>query len=202
MLTIAWDIDDVLNDLMRAWLHEEWLPAHSECPLRYADITENPPHRALGVSKSAYFESLDSYRLSPKARELRPTPEIMEWLRAYGQLCMHIALTSRPLQSMPSLAEWVFRHFGAYIRVLAVVPVRLGPEAPVYHEGKGGFLQWLGRADVLVDDAQENVEAAGKAGVRGILFPQPWNGNRSTVADTLTLLREVIAQKSEDGVRK
>ena len=26
MLTIVWDIDDVLNDLMRDWFTESWLP--------------------------------------------------------------------------------------------------------------------------------------------------------------------------------
>ena len=38
MLTIAWDVDDVLNDLMGAWLKDAWLPAHPECTLAYDDL--------------------------------------------------------------------------------------------------------------------------------------------------------------------
>ena len=47
MLTLAWDVDDVLNDLMQVWLEEAWLPAHPECNVTYRDLTSNPPHREI-----------------------------------------------------------------------------------------------------------------------------------------------------------
>ena len=50
MLTIVWDVDDVLNDLMAVWFRDAWLPKHAACPVRYEEITENPPHRVLGSS--------------------------------------------------------------------------------------------------------------------------------------------------------
>ena len=31
MKTIAWDVDDVLNDCMRTWFERTWLPAHPGC---------------------------------------------------------------------------------------------------------------------------------------------------------------------------
>jgi phosphoglycolate phosphatase-like HAD superfamily hydrolase len=192
MLTILWDADDVLNNLMWAWFHDEWLPTHPECNLQYADLTENPPDRVLGIAKRAYLESLDSYRLTCKGRSLEPNREILEWLTAYGANCRHGILTARPLESLPYVAEWSFRHFGPFVRLFGVVPVRLGSGVPAYDQDKGDFLQWLGRADVLVDDSEQNVEMAQRAGVRSVLFPQPWNSNRRTVAETLRLLTDVV----------
>ena len=59
MRTLVWDIDDVLNDLMRSWFTEEWLPTHPDCRLAYADLLENPPHRVLGIAEAEYLASLD-----------------------------------------------------------------------------------------------------------------------------------------------
>ena len=71
MLTIAWDVDDVLNNLMEAWLGEAWKPAtrNARCPIR--KLRENPPHRLLGVPESDYHSSLDAFRLSDGARVLK-----------------------------------------------------------------------------------------------------------------------------------
>jgi phosphoglycolate phosphatase-like HAD superfamily hydrolase len=61
MKTIVWDVDDVLNDLMRAWF-EDWVSTkHAHCPLTYDQITGNPPHELLGISSSDYQASLDDY---------------------------------------------------------------------------------------------------------------------------------------------
>jgi len=188
MLTIVWDVDDVLNDLMRSWFEQEWLPAHPDCKVNYAGITENPPHHVLGISKAEYLASLDSFRLSDKARLMRPNEDIIAWLKQSADQFRHIALTARPLDMAPPLAEWVFRHFGDYIRVFGVVPSRQEAHIPRYDQSKAEFLQWWGKADALVDDSQENIEAANSIGVRGVLYPQPWNRCELTVAETLDLL--------------
>ena len=57
--TIAWDVDDVLNNLMRAWFEEKWLIDHPECNLLYEGLTENPPHRLLETNVDNYLKSLD-----------------------------------------------------------------------------------------------------------------------------------------------
>jgi len=188
MLTIVWDVDDVLNDLMRSWFEQEWLPAHPDCKVDYAGITENPPHHVLGIRKEEYLASLDSFRLSDKARLMQPNKGIIAWLQRGGDQFRHVALTARPLPTVPPAAEWVFRHFGDYIRVFGVVPSRQEAHIPRYDQSKAEFLQWLSKADVLVDDSQENIEAANSIGVKGILYPQPWNRSELTVPETLDLL--------------
>jgi hypothetical protein len=78
------------------------------------------------------------------------------------------------------------RHFGDWIRSFHFVPsLRAGQPLPAYDRDKGEFLAWWGRADVLVDDSEANVEQARRAGVRAVLFPRPWNGSRQSVAEAL-----------------
>ena len=47
MVTIAWDVDDVLNDLMRHWFKSTWKTTHPECKVIYEDLSENPPRQIL-----------------------------------------------------------------------------------------------------------------------------------------------------------
>lgn len=192
MRTIVWDVDDVLNDLMFAWFTSEWKPAHPKSRLRYQDIADNPPYQSLGIAPAEYFASLDRFRLSEAARGLAPNPPILEWLRCYGDGYRHMALTARPLESAPAASEWVFRHFGEYIRCFGVVPSRPGPLVPVYDRDKGEFLRWLGRGDFLVDDSAANLAQAEKLGATPILFPQPWNSGTQSVEETLRTLSESV----------
>src|SRR5579872_5662014 len=154
MLTFVWDIDDVLNDLMGAWFRE-WRGGHPACSVAYAGLRENPPHRVLGISKDEYLASLDAFRLSETARNMTPNSEVLDWLRCHGARHRHMALTARPLASTPGTAEWLFRHFGDYFRCFAVVPSRLPEGLPQYDMAKGDFLEWFGKADVLIDDSEE-----------------------------------------------
>ena len=188
MRTIVWDVDDVLNDLMRAWFNSEWKPAHPGSRMRYQDISDNPPYRSLSIARGDYLASLDAFRASDKAREMIPNPAILEWLSSYGDEFRHVALTARPLESTPAAAEWLFRHFGGFFRCFGVVPSRQLVGVPLYDRDKGEFLEWLGRADYFVDDSPENISFAERLGIRSILYPQPWNGADYSVEDVLKKL--------------
>jgi len=196
MLTIAWDVDDVLNELMRVWFAEIWELSHPDCGLHYDDIRENPPDRILGIEREEYLRSLDLFRTSERARRMAPNCAVLHWLELYGSKCRHIALTARPLDSVPAAAEWVFRHFGGHLRSFGVVPSRLDPDMPVYDADKGGFLRWFSGSTVLVDDSAENVCAAKASGVQGLLYPQPWNESSNTVAEALDHLTGMVASQS------
>jgi hypothetical protein len=188
MTVVVWDIDDVLNELMRVWFEQHWRPQHAECGIHYHGITANPPHHVLGISEPEYLASLDEFRAAEVARRLAPNAQVLEWFQAEGHRHRHVALTARPLQSAPAAAEWMFLHFGDYIRTFGVVPSRLDARAPTYDRTKREFLEWFGKGGILVDDSELNVAAAQSLGMHGVLFPQPWNSSRSSVAETLELV--------------
>jgi hypothetical protein len=195
MLTIAWDIDDVLNQLMFAWFSGVWQREHPESKLSYSDISENPPDRVLGISRLQYLASLDQFRASDVARQMAPNPLVAAWLNKFGSGYRHMALTARPLDSTPHAAEWLFRHFGRFIRTFAVVPTRFLDGVPTYDRDKADYLAWLGKADILVDDSEENIGDAERLGIRGVLYPQPWNRASQTPDEILRSL----AQPAEVG---
>jgi hypothetical protein len=198
MRTIVWDVDDVLNDLMRSWFLLHWAPRHPGCSLRYDQITENPPHRLLGIEKAEYLASMDEFRVTEAARAMQPNPLIVEWFARHGQWFRHLALTSRPLSTMPLLADWLYRHFGGYIRTLSVVPDRLSPDLPKVDTSKCDFLRWLGKADVLVDDSETTLAEARRLGVRGLLYPQPWNSQPMTAKELLETLTQLSGENLKD----
>lgn len=193
MKTIAWDVDDVLNDLMRSWLEQKWIKEHDNCKVRYSEIAENPPHRLLGISLEEYLSSLDEFRLSPLYQQMSPVREVVEWFSAYGTDFRHIALTAVPLIAASASAQWVFKHFGTWIRTFHFVPSkRQGQMLPEYERNKGDFLQWISKVDVLVEDSESNIASAEKAGCKGILMPQPWNKSKHTVEETLSMLLSLL----------
>ncbi len=176
MTTIAWDVDDTLNDLMGAWLRDEWRPAHPDCAATYGDLRSNPPHEAIGAALDEYLQSLDAFRRQRYLDDLEPLPEAVEWFERNGERYRHIALTSVPLRYAPISANWVMRHFGRWIRSFHFVPSkRAGESIPEYDSSKQDFLSWFGKAEVLVDDDAGNVDAARRAGAKAVLMPRPWN---------------------------
>ena len=187
MITIAWDVDDVLNDLMRLWFEKEWLRTHPECQLRYADINENPPHNILGVSREEYLESLDNFRANSSCyKKMVPVLALKEWFIHHGHKFRHIALSAVPYAAAGESAKWVLTHFGEWIRTYHFIPsYRVTCKIPVYDKSKGEYLKWLQRADYLVDDNDVNIKGAESVGLKGVLFPRPWNSRSSKSVNTV-----------------
>ncbi len=185
MLTVVWDVDDVLNDLMAQWFKHCWLIEHPDCRVAYSELAANPPHQSLGVTLDEYLSSLDSFRKTERAENMQPNPRVLAWFRGEGKRFRHIALTARPLESAPGVAHWVLRHFGAWVRCFGVVPSRIEPDIPIYDGSKGEYLRWLGRGDILVDDSVANCKQAESLGLKALLYPQSWNNGTLTVDDLL-----------------
>ena len=186
MQTIVWDVDDALNSLMYAWFTGAWMKENPGCGIRYTGLTANPPDVVLGVARRQYLASMDAFRKTEFGIHLTPNAEVLDWFGGYGSSFRHIALTARPLETAPEVASWVMRHFGTWIRCFGIVPTRVGEDVPIYDRGKGDYLRWLGKGDVLVDDGEENLDQASALGLRAVMWPQPWN--RSTQDTTSTLL--------------
>lgn len=192
MLTIAWDVDDVLNNLMYEWFTEEWMAKRPRCALKYADLKINPPHEILSTSLDEYLGSLDLFRSAKYYQQMRPVQEILEWFRGCGKNYRHIALTAVPAKAASFSASWVFNNFGQWIRTFHFIPSKRKGEAnPQYDNDKIDYLQWLNRADILVEDKEENIRSAAKINIKGVLIPRPWNSARCTIGESLRLLENL-----------
>lgn len=193
MQTIVWDVDDVLNDLMYQWFSRGWKQEHPTATVEYCELSENPPHVALGATREEYLTSMDAFRKTDAGIHLKPNAEVLEWFATHGSKFRHVALTSRPLETVPDIAGWVMRHFGAWIRCFGVVPARTTEGVPMYDRGKGDYLRWLGKGDVLIDDTQENLRQAAEIGVKTLAWPQPWNDSHLTTTEILQILTNMAA---------
>lgn len=183
---VIWDLDDTLNDLLRAWVG--W-PGRPGPPLPYGDLRENPPHRLLGLTLEEYLRSLDRFRTSDEARRLRPDPAVLGWFGERGHDFEHHVLTARPRATVPAAAEWVFTHFGPWIRHFHFVPARrAGDDLPDMGEDKGAVIRRLGGADFFLDDDPQNLAAAAGLVPHRLLVPQPWNPAEGSLAGLLASL--------------
>jgi hypothetical protein len=197
--TIVWDVDDVLNDLMRSWFDDAWLREHPECLVTYRDIRVNPPCQILGTTLQEYLDSLDRFRLSGAFSRLEPVNEVLHWFERCGEEFRHVALTSTPLCAASTSAEWVMRHFGRWIRSFHFIPSkREGEKLPSYDATKLEFLSWLRKGDIFVDDNQAATEAAASMGMYSLLVPQPWNGCMQTLPECLELLTTLTGRIKND----
>jgi hypothetical protein len=194
MLTVVWDVDDILNDLMYQWFAHGWLAEHPDCLISYKELTSNPPHMVLGIDRSDYLISMDRFRKTQRGCNLSPNPEVLTWFREQGHRLRHIALTARPLETAPDVAHWVLKYFGAWIRCFGVVPSRAEVGIPVYDRTKGEYLAWLGRGNILVDDANENIAQAASLGLRTLQPAQPWNASNLTLPALLQELSQMAGE--------
>jgi hypothetical protein len=193
MKTLAWDVDDVLNSLMREWFEDLITNSQRGINIGYDHLSENPPHKLLGVTLNQYHASLDQFRLSGRYERLEPNGEILNWFNAYGHCCRHLALSAVPLAAAPVSSAWVLKHFGKWIRTFHFVPSKRTEETiPVYDRSKADFIGWHGKIDILIDDNPEHIEQAAQIGIQDILITQPWNTGKMDLSETLALLTKAI----------
>jgi hypothetical protein len=202
MITVAWDVDDVLNELMRRWFELVWSPRHPEAHVAYDGLSENPPDGVLGISRAEYLASMDEFRHDPRCVTQAPRRDLLDWFGREGQHARHVALTAVPLHAADVSAAWVVRTYGRWVRCFGLVPSPRPGDPPPAFASKGDWLDWFGGVDLFVDDSEENVAEAQERGVRAFLFPQPWNAASGRPLEDL--LNEVAAAMRErrDGARE
>ena len=186
MKTIAWDIDDVLNDLMGRWL-ESYKKKTPDCKVSYPELLKNPPNEIVGISMQDYLSSLDSFRVQ-NYLSLSPNPQILGWMKNNSKDFMHIAITSTPMSCAHLSSHWLFKNFGEWIRSFTFIPSKRSADThPAFFENKADFLKTQ-NIYAFIDDNEANISAAKKEGIRAILYPRPWN---SQSADTNQILNSI-----------
>lgn len=194
MITVAWDVDDILNNLMFDWFTKKWLVEHRDCKIKFEQLTDNPPHQILQIEESEYLKSLDDYRLSDNYINSIPNSEILQWFEKYGAYARHLAVTAVPLKAAHISAFWVIRHFGKWIRSFNFLPSkRSNEDTTEYYHNKNDYLNTLKKIDILIEDNQMNIIEPQKNGIKCFLVEKPWNNGKLTVTEILNELNRIVA---------
>lgn len=210
-IVIAWDVDDVLNNFMQAWL--SWVKVfypEKRFP-SYQRLTQNPPCELCNMTREEYLKSLDEFRENYyNTPVIMPNPKVLVWFEKFGfevngKRLFHICITAIPLKFAGLSADWVFKNFGKWIRGFFSVPSEREEDEsfPILRE-KSGVFKHFKKVDIFIDDREENVEKGKKFAKKSLLFPAPWNKNRglevSKFLKKLTRHIEIIAEgDKEDG---
>lgn len=189
---VAWDVDDVLNPLMRRWL--EGFERTTGRVIPYDSLHANPPLAATGLSLDEYLASLDAFRRDHYA-SLEPSPLALEWFEAEGARTRHVAVTATPLRAASTSTDWVLRHFGRWVEHVHVVPSpRPDDPTPNPPPDKGALLARMDGPLVLVDDSPAQVAGARARGLHALLYPQPWNGSEESAVDVMRELSRLVRE--------
>ncbi len=197
MYTIIWDIDDTLNEYIYRWFI--WYKFNNSlCNIdRYEDITINPPYNLLNITKERYLISIDKYK-EESYYILKPKEEIFKWFEEYGYKAEHIVLTSSPIESANISSNWVFKHFGNWIRSFNIVPSKRRNVYHIeYHKNKAHFIKELNKEKIIfIDDNEKNIKEVEKLklGIDTFCVKQPWN----TGISIKKILKELTKRISED----
>lgn len=195
MLTIAWDVDDVLNDLMRSWFEDCWLHMNPSCDLVYDDLKENPPEKILGITRHEYLQSLDTYRLSGAYQTLVPCQHLLGWFQKYGHNANHIAVTAVPICTVHISSFWVLKYFGQWIRSFHFVPSnRTDYHTITYDRSKAELISRIGQVDILVEDNKKNAEDFRNMGGMSILIHTPWSETGVKKEELLKIISEKVVK--------
>ena len=62
----------------------------------------------------------------------------------------------------------------------------------MYDDRKSGFLEWIGKVDIFVDDTPENLSGTSELGVKPVMIPAPWNREERPVKEVLECLAALL----------
>lgn len=160
----------------------EWLLFYNKTnatTINYRNLQKNPPHKIVNIPLNEYVTSLDEFRMRDYIR-INPAKEIFDWFLEKGDKYRHIALTAVPLNCAHLSADWIIMNFGQWIRSFNFIPSkREGRVVATYDKTKADLMSRIGNVDLFIDDNEDNIDQAKKQGINTILFPRPWNSNRT-----------------------
>lgn len=191
-VTIAWDVDDVLNELTRSWAETAGLGD------RFKDGQGRDPGayvNSLGFPPSDYLISLDEFRANCYG-SLEPNSLTHAWFVQHGSRCDHVVVSRTPLKASSIMRAWVLDHFGRWITNVIVTPSwRSTDPSGTLYPSKGDIMQSIRKPAVLVDDTEANLVEARRT-CHVVTFAQPWNSGASQ-RDSLAELTDILAM--QDG---
>ncbi len=186
---MAWDVDDVLNDLSAAWASHEgldWKSARGGSPKEMAS--------SLGIPEDEYLASLDRFRRE-EYRFLSPNPFIRDWLSQAAGSVRSVAITRTPIRTAGQVSRWVFETYGHLIQgyFVALSPRREDPVNTTY-ESKADVVRRIVGVVALVDDQPANFSDL-PVTCAALEYPRAWN-SAGAATDLLADLSALVVRAS------
>lgn len=161
---IGFDIDGVVADTMNAFIRL----ARDNYGVRVLpeQITEFQVEDCLDMDPAIVGEIFERLMSEPIEAGLKLMPYARRVLQEFSGEAPLSFITARPLRA--PIARWLEKELGRklYSRV------RL--EATGEHDGKAAFIKAMGLR-YFVDDRAQTCEQLSLAGIRSIVYSQPWN---------------------------
>jgi hypothetical protein len=118
--------------------------------------------------------------------------EMLEWFRKYGRMFRHIALSAVSRNSATASVSWLFTHFGDWIRTFTFIPSqRSGENLAVYDLTKADYIKWLNKADVFIEDNENNIVGLEQLNIRRFIVARPWNSSKMELKAILSMLTDM-----------
>ncbi len=193
-----WDVDDVLNPLMRDWLeHQKRLESISST-FEYADLINPDFSETLGWPRQNFLVALDEFRLEFQGR-LEPNELIQNWFRQnHSMNVKHVALTATPRTVSDISRDWVAQNFGEFIDDFYLAPSARDTDLLPRKRKHDFYMDFKAeyREVIAIDDRPDNLSDARDAGISTLCWPQPWNGSLLDSESTLKALSMMIIDRS------
>ena len=169
---LGFDIDGVVADTATAFLRIanedfgiDWL--------RLDDIVEFDVENCVALEPDIIRQIFARLMEDPVGENLRPMPHACEVLEKIAQYSPLTFVTARPFGE--PIREWLRAHLSTQ----AFRSTRLF--ATGQHDGKGAFIRGQG-LHFFIDDRAETCIALNKEGLAPIVYHQPWNAGRHSLA--------------------
>lgn len=168
---IGFDFDGVIADTVEAFIRIA-CEQHDLCGIHPEDITDFTVEHCLametGIAESIFLQILED----SVGTGLLPMPGSVEVLAELSDQARVTIVTARPLAE--PVHDWLRLMFSAKVYDRMQV-VAMGD-----HDDKVRHIQQLGLS-AFIDDRAETCRQMHRAGIRSIVFSQPWNRNRHTL---------------------
>ncbi len=162
---IAFDIDGVVADTMSSFIQiaKDHFGINS---IRKEDITSYWLEECLDIPETVIKEIINKILEDPFGTKLKPIEGAVDTIKAICQNCPVYFVTARPVKE--PITEWLYT-------ILEDVPQeRIRVVATGQHAMKPRVLKEIGKTYFL-EDHLETCQAIHLAGLRPIVFDQPWN---------------------------
>jgi len=169
---IGFDIDGVVADTMEAFIR---IAARDfAIPVRPEQITDFMVEECLDMDRLVIENIFDRLMKAPLEEGLQPIHEALPVLHDLAELAPLTFITARP-DPVP-IAAWLEKHLGRRVFSQARL-VATGD-----HDGKVAHIRELGLRYFVDDRPQTCLGLAAEADITPIVFSQPWNRGRHTLA--------------------